>query len=207
MSLGANVSSTLINLYIYVEIAPLTILVVTRVNLRRLLVGEEVNLNTSEGTGHGDDSDLGVLLDECSLRIALPLLNAESPKLQSLSHYSSGSSSQSVIKFLRLRQLLLSDFSSLPEAIEGINAPVVQTRYQGRMIPCSTLFVQRGFFDIFFPTDFEELCDMYEVLLADPGRLPGREDVKNRRHRARKGIASPLLHHHTLLVIHWTTFL
>lgn len=64
-------------------------------------------------------------------------------------------------------RLLLSDFSSLPDAVDGAyNAPVVQTRYRGTMIPCSTYMVQPGFFDIFFPTNFELLCDMYHVVMG-----------------------------------------
>jgi Putative S-adenosyl-L-methionine-dependent methyltransferase len=65
-------------------------------------------------------------------------------------------------------RLLLSDFCSLPDAIPGVNAPVVQTRYQNTTVPCSTLFVQPGYFDIFFPTDFERLRDMYEYVLSLP---------------------------------------
>ena len=65
-------------------------------------------------------------------------------------------------------RLLLADFSSLPDTISGINAPVVQTRYQNTTVPCSTLFVQPGYFDIFFPTDFERLRDMYEYVLSLP---------------------------------------
>ena len=62
-------------------------------------------------------------------------------------------------------RLLLSDFSSLPNSIPGINAPVVQTRYRNTTVPCSTLLVKQGHFDIFFPTDFERLRDMYEETL------------------------------------------
>ena len=65
-------------------------------------------------------------------------------------------------------RLLLSDFSSLPNAIAGVNAPVVQTRFQGTTVACESLFVQQGFFDIFFPTHFERLRDMYEHVLAQP---------------------------------------
>lgn len=49
-----------------------------------------------------------------------------------------------------------------------MNAPVVQTRYQNTTVPCSTLFVRQGYFDIFFPTNFENLRDMYEHILAQP---------------------------------------
>lgn len=65
-------------------------------------------------------------------------------------------------------RLLLSDFSYLPDAIPGFNAPVVQTRYQNQMIPCSTLLVKPGAFDIFFPTNFDHLRDMYEYTLSQP---------------------------------------
>lgn len=61
-------------------------------------------------------------------------------------------------------RLLLSDFSALPDTIAGINAPVVQTRYQGQMIPVSTYMVAPGYFDIFFPTDFNLLADMYQAV-------------------------------------------
>lgn len=38
-------------------------------------------------------------------------------------------------------RLLSSDFHSLPDAIKGINAPVVQTRYKRQTVPVSTPFV------------------------------------------------------------------
>ena len=73
-------------------------------------------------------------------------------------------------------RLLLSDFSSLPDAIPGVNAPVVQARVRGSAVACSTLFVRPGLFDIFFPTHFNQLRDMYEHVLAQPcaddDRLP-----------------------------------
>ncbi|EPT02987.1 hypothetical protein FOMPIDRAFT_1116985 [Fomitopsis schrenkii] len=65
-------------------------------------------------------------------------------------------------------RLLLSDFSSLPDTIEGASAPVVQTRYRNTTVPCTTLLVKQGYFDIFFPTAFERLRDMYEHILAQP---------------------------------------
>ena len=60
--------------------------------------------------------------------------------------------------------LILSDFDSLPNAIPGYMAPVVQTRYQRAMVPCTTYLVQQGYFDIFFPTNFEELRGIYSIL-------------------------------------------
>jgi Putative S-adenosyl-L-methionine-dependent methyltransferase len=78
-----------------------------------------------------------------------------------------------------LHHLLLSDFSSLPDTISGggYNAPVVQTRYRDTMVPCSTYMVQPGYFDIFFPTDFELLRDMYELVMtsARPARSVGSD--------------------------------
>uniref|UniRef100_A0A8H8CIB3 Protein arginine methyltransferase NDUFAF7 n=1 Tax=Psilocybe cubensis TaxID=181762 RepID=A0A8H8CIB3_PSICU len=70
-------------------------------------------------------------------------------------------------------RLLLTDFSSLPDSIPGVNAPVVQTRFQNITVPCTTLLVKQGYFDIFFPTDFERLRDMYEFMLAQPPNKSG----------------------------------
>jgi len=67
-------------------------------------------------------------------------------------------------EFFPHHHLLLSDFDTLPNAIPGYLAPVVQTRYRRTMVPCTTYLVQQGYFDIFFPTDFEELRKMYEIL-------------------------------------------
>ncbi|KWU42833.1 DUF185-domain-containing protein [Rhodotorula sp. JG-1b] len=63
-------------------------------------------------------------------------------------------------------RLLMSDFETLPDAIEGFNAPVVQTRYAGETVPCTTYLVQPGFFDIFFPTDFHTMAEMYSLVMA-----------------------------------------
>lgn len=78
----------------------------------------------------------------------------------------------SLLKSLRTHfprhRLLLSDFSSLPDTIPGINAPVVQTRFRNTTVPCSTFMVRQGYFDIFFPTNFGRLRDMYEYILSLP---------------------------------------
>ena len=71
-------------------------------------------------------------------------------------------------RYFPLHRLLLSDFSSLPDAVDGYNAPVVQTRVKGTMVPVTTLCVQPGYFDIFFPTAFDLLRDIYEVVLQRP---------------------------------------
>ena len=68
-------------------------------------------------------------------------------------------------------RLVLADFDSLPDACDGTNAPVVQTRHRGAMVPVSTPLVLQGFFDIFFPTDFEALRNVYHrIMLGDPNR-------------------------------------
>ena len=68
-------------------------------------------------------------------------------------------------------RLLLSDFCSLPNSMGGAyTAPVVQTRYMGTMVPCSTYMAKPGFFDIFFPTNFELLRDMYHLITGSHGR-------------------------------------
>ncbi|KDN52109.1 DUF185-domain-containing protein [Tilletiaria anomala UBC 951] len=68
--------------------------------------------------------------------------------------------------YFPLHRLVLSDFSSLPDASEGVNAPVVQTRYKGTMVPVTTYRVLQGFFDIFFPTNFEELRRIYGKVMS-----------------------------------------
>ncbi|KAJ7708235.1 S-adenosyl-L-methionine-dependent methyltransferase [Mycena rosella] len=77
-----------------------------------------------------------------------------------------------LLRTLRARfprhRLLLSDFASVPDALPGHGAPVVQTRFRNTTVPVSTLLVAPGFFDIFFPTDFGRLRDMYEHVLAQP---------------------------------------
>lgn len=77
-------------------------------------------------------------------------------------------------------RLLLSDFSSLPDTIPGVNAPVVQTRVQNTTVPCETLLVHQGAFDIFFPTNFERLRDMYECMLSQPRASPDSSDIPDR---------------------------
>ncbi|KAJ9079121.1 hypothetical protein DSO57_1038813 [Entomophthora muscae] len=60
--------------------------------------------------------------------------------------------------------LIMSDFFKLPDAVDGWMGPVVQTRYKNTMVPCSTYMVQPGWFDIFFPTDFELFKRVYDHL-------------------------------------------
>lgn len=44
-------------------------------------------------------------------------------------------------KYFPAHKLLTSDFHELPDTIRGVNAPVVQTRYQRRTVPVTTPFV------------------------------------------------------------------
>jgi hypothetical protein len=67
-------------------------------------------------------------------------------------------------------RILMSDFDELPDTVPGRLAPVVQTRYEGQSVTCSTYLVSQGWFDIFFPTDFRFLRDMYEFVMAGKDR-------------------------------------
>ncbi|KAF8449158.1 ribosomal protein L34e-domain-containing protein [Boletus edulis BED1] len=89
----------------------------------------------------------------------------------------------SLLRLLRAHfprhRLLLTDFCSLPDAVPGANAPVVQTNVRGTMVPCQTIFVRQGYFDILFPTRFEQLRDMYEYVLEQPvGTGDNASDLK-----------------------------
>lgn len=77
-----------------------------------------------------------------------------------------------------LHRLVLSDFNSLPDAVQGVNGPVVQTRHRGRMIPVTTYCVLQGYFDIFFPTDFELLRAIYVHAMSLPTDPVPRESNK-----------------------------
>ncbi|GES58876.1 COG1565 domain protein [Aspergillus terreus] len=77
-------------------------------------------------------------------------------------------------------RLVASDFSSLPDAVPGINAPVVQTRYKRRTVPVSTPFVHQGYFDIFFPTDFNVVEDLYRAITGKLTQVMSHEDFVRR---------------------------
>ncbi|MCJ1226436.1 hypothetical protein MMC12_003088 [Toensbergia leucococca] len=101
-------------------------------------------------------------------------------------------------EYFPLHQLLTSDFHSLPNAIKGINAPVVQTRYQRRVVPVSTPLsaspfeiaqthtilqsqkVQQGYFDILFPTNFAAMEDIYRAITGKLTRVLSHEDFLRR---------------------------
>jgi hypothetical protein len=73
-------------------------------------------------------------------------------------------------------RLVLADFTSLPDAAPGINAPVVQTRFERRVIAVPTPYVQQGYFDIFFPTDFGLMEDMYRLQTGKLTRVRAQGD-------------------------------
>lgn len=47
-------------------------------------------------------------------------------------------------KYFPAHRLVTSDFHALPDAVAGVNAPVVQTRYERRMVPVRTPLVSAG---------------------------------------------------------------
>ncbi|KAK2741893.1 hypothetical protein FQN57_005452 [Myotisia sp. PD_48] len=77
-------------------------------------------------------------------------------------------------------RLVASDFNSLPDAVPGFNAPVVQTRYQRRNVQVTTPYVHQGYFDIFFPTDFNVMEDVYRAITGKLTRLSSHEDFMRR---------------------------
>lgn len=103
-------------------------------------------------------------------------------------------------------RLVASDFSVLPDAVPGLNAPVVQTRYKRRTVPVSTPFVcsldsllcftlyisfvrpwqltqqqvHQGYFDIFFPTDFNIIEDVYRAITGKLTQVMSHEDFVHR---------------------------
>ncbi|KAL0074678.1 S-adenosyl-L-methionine-dependent methyltransferase [Phycomyces blakesleeanus] len=79
-------------------------------------------------------------------------------------------------------RLVLSDFASVPDPIEGVDGPAVQTKYRGSTVPCSTYLVQPGWFDIFFPTNFELLREIY-LLVCRGSRAGNQKSVRILTHR------------------------
>ncbi|RDA89163.1 hypothetical protein CP532_2262 [Ophiocordyceps camponoti-leonardi (nom. inval.)] len=103
-------------------------------------------------------------------------------------------------RYFPAHRLLASDFDELPQAIEGLNAPVVQTRYRRRMVPVTTPLVHQGYFDILFPTDFSVAEALYRAITGKLSRVSSHCDFMTRwadvdRTRTRSG-ESPLLSHY-----------
>ncbi|KAH7375002.1 S-adenosyl-L-methionine-dependent methyltransferase [Plectosphaerella cucumerina] len=83
-------------------------------------------------------------------------------------------------KYFPAHRLLTSDFHSLPDAVEGLNGPVVQTRYERRTVPTSTPLVHQGYFDIMFPTDFNTIECMYQAITGKLTRVSTHGDFMRR---------------------------
>ncbi|KAI0197658.1 S-adenosyl-L-methionine-dependent methyltransferase [Astrocystis sublimbata] len=79
-------------------------------------------------------------------------------------------------KHFPAHRLVTSDFHTLPDTIKGLNSPVVQTRYQRRMVPVSTPLVHQGYFDILFPTDFRIMEAVYGAITGKLTRVMSHED-------------------------------
>ncbi|WVR05785.1 hypothetical protein IAU60_002810 [Kwoniella sp. DSM 27419] len=88
-------------------------------------------------------------------------------------------------------RLMVADFEELPDAVEGRNGPVVQTRYGGSMIPCETFLVKQGYFDIFFPTDFTLLRNIYSVIMNSPSQSSSTTPARSGTSPSANGTTSP----------------
>ncbi|OBT77220.1 hypothetical protein VF21_04102 [Pseudogymnoascus sp. 05NY08] len=83
-------------------------------------------------------------------------------------------------KYFPQHKLVTSDFHSLPDTIKGVNAPVVQTRYQRTTVPVTTPLVHQGYFDILFPTDFTVMENVYQALTGKLTRVLSHEEFLQR---------------------------
>ena len=83
-------------------------------------------------------------------------------------------------RYFPAHRLVAADFSSLPQTTPGINAPLVQTRYQRQNVRVSTPFVHQGYFDIFFPTDFKTMEDVYRAVTGKLTRVLSHSDFLER---------------------------
>ncbi|TPX09299.1 uncharacterized protein E0L32_009491 [Thyridium curvatum] len=83
-------------------------------------------------------------------------------------------------KYFPQHRLLTSDFHSLPDAIKGLNAPIVQTRFERRPVPVTTPLVHQGYFDIMFPTDFQIMEAVYRAITGKLTRLTSHEEFMRR---------------------------
>jgi hypothetical protein len=66
--------------------------------------------------------------------------------------------------YFPLHKLITSDFHFLPDAVKGVNAPVVQTRYQRRVIPVSTPLVSA--------CPYSSLFELFVVPFSYPSAVP-----------------------------------
>ncbi|KAK5084245.1 hypothetical protein LTR05_005321 [Lithohypha guttulata] len=73
-------------------------------------------------------------------------------------------------------RLLISDFTKLATPIPGLNAPIAQTRYKRENVMVTTPYIHQGYFDIFFPTDFELMEDIYRAVTGKLTRVCSHAD-------------------------------
>lgn len=83
-------------------------------------------------------------------------------------------------RYFPAHRLVTSDFHSLPNATVGLNAPIVQTRYQRQPVPVSTPLVHQGYFDIMFPTDFRITEAIYQAITGKLTKIRSHEDFMKR---------------------------
>ena len=91
--------------------------------------------------------------------------------------------------FMPQHRLLVADFSALPDAITGINAPIVSAKEtlpgavgegeaagqkKSRVKDYGSYLIPLGVADIFFPTNFEELQFVYQRVGEERRRRDGR---------------------------------
>ncbi|KAJ3361201.1 hypothetical protein GGF31_002433 [Allomyces arbusculus] len=76
---------------------------------------------------------------------------------------------EQIAKRFPAHKLVMADFSTLPDTIDSraMNAPVVQTRFKGSMVPVGTYLVQPGFFDVFFPTEFGAAQRVHDLVRVE----------------------------------------
>ncbi|KAK4239682.1 hypothetical protein C8A03DRAFT_13919 [Achaetomium macrosporum] len=83
-------------------------------------------------------------------------------------------------RYFPAHRLLTSDFHSLPGAVKGLNAPIVQTRFQREPVPVSTPLVHQGYFDIMFPTNFQTAEATYQAITGKLTRVLSHEEFMRR---------------------------
>lgn len=83
---------------------------------------------------------------------------------------------ETLYDYFPMHHLLAADFHALPDAVPGLNAPVVQTRYKRRTVPVSTPYVLQGYFDILFPTDFAVMEDLYRAVTGKLTKVTTQTD-------------------------------
>lgn len=71
---------------------------------------------------------------------------------------------QNLHKHFPKHSAIFSDFDELPDTVPGHNSPVVQTRFRGVTVPCSSVLLERGLFDIFFPTNFHRFAQIHTAM-------------------------------------------